>query len=63
MPLSELVSTAFVVPQGCSYIDEIYCNNEMKMLKTLTHDSHYCTFLGHLGWCHTDRNDPICVAL
>ncbi len=25
------------------------------MPATATHDSHYCTYLGHLGWCDRDK--------
>ncbi len=28
-----------------------------------THDCHYYTWLGHLGQCDTNRNDPISVVL
>ncbi len=30
--------------------------------KTISDSSTNCTCLGHLGWCDTNRNDPICVA-
>ncbi len=34
------------------YIGDVY---KAKMFMTATCDSHYCTCLGHLGWCNTDR--------
>jgi len=33
------------------YIGDVF---KVEMLATLTRDSHYCTCLGHLGWCDTD---------
>ncbi len=27
----------------------------------VTCNSHYCTYLGHLGWHDTNRNNPICA--
>ncbi len=37
---------------------------KVKMLMTMTHNSHYCTCLGRLGWLgqhNKNRNDPISV--
>jgi hypothetical protein len=33
-----------------------------KMPATVTRACHYCTCLGHLGWCNTDRTISICIA-
>ncbi len=37
-------------------------NNDTWQYTTISmHGSHYCTCLGHLGQCDTNRNGPICV--
>jgi hypothetical protein len=41
------------------YIDNVF---KAKMPVTATHDSHYCTCLGHLWWRKENRNNPISVA-
>jgi hypothetical protein len=33
-----------------------------KMSPTAARASHYCTYLGLIGQCNTNRNDPVCVA-
>jgi len=33
----------------------------MKTSAISRHNIAFLTCLGHLGWCDTNRNDPICV--
>jgi hypothetical protein len=40
------------------YIGDVF---EAKMPTTATHDSPYCTCLGHLGQRGKNKNHPICV--
>jgi hypothetical protein len=55
----------YLLLQDDSFLWIVYIGVVFKVitLATATHDSHYCTFLGHLGCCNRDRIISISVAL
>ncbi len=51
-------------PEVIKFLSSLYIGHVFKAITAVTgtHDSHYCTCLGHLGLGDINRKDPICVA-